>query len=160
MIELRLSHKEKKYNRILTDKERREDGWYDKNDNSANGLTRCAIDFLTYNGHQAERINTMGRMKDNKREVKDVLGRTRIVGSVEWQKGTGTKGSADISATIKPTWSKFGISVKIEVKMKDKQSLDQKLYEQSINQAGGVYIIIRSLGDLMAWYDEFNNNPL
>jgi exopolysaccharide biosynthesis protein len=98
-------------------------------------------------------------MKDNKKEVKDVLGRTRIVGSVEWQKGTGTKGSADISATIKPTWSKFGISVKIEVKMKDKQSEHQKLYEQSINQAGGVYIIIRSLGDLMTWYDEFNNNP-
>jgi hypothetical protein len=103
----------------------------------------------------------MGRMKDNKKEVKDVLGRTRIVGSVEWQKGTGTKGSADISATIKPTWSKFGISVKIEVKYaKDRQSEDQKLYEQSINQAGGVYIIIRSLGDLMQWYDEFNSTPL
>jgi hypothetical protein len=144
----------------MTDNERREDGWYDKNDNSANGLTRCAIDFLTYNGHQAERINTMGRMKDNKKEVKDVLGRTRIVGSFEWQKGTGTKGSADISATIKPTWSKFGISVKIEVKYgRDYQKHDQKLYEQSINQAGGVYIIIRSLGDLMQWYDEFNNNP-
>jgi hypothetical protein len=161
MIELKLSHHERKYNVTMTDKERREDGWYDKSDNSANGLTRCAIDFLRFNGHQAERINTMGRMKDNKKEVKDVLGRTRIVGSVEWQKGTGTKGSADISATIKPTWSKFGISVKIEVKYgRDYQKPDQKLYEQSINQAGGVYIIIRSLGDLMVWYDEFNSTPL
>jgi hypothetical protein len=43
---------------------------------------------------------------------------------------------------------------------RDYQKPDQKLYEQSINQAGGVYIIIRSLGDLMAWYDEFNSNPL
>lgn len=155
MIELKLSNHERKYSVTMTDKERREDGWYDKSDKTANGLTRCIIDFLTWSGHQAERINTMGRRVDNKKEVKDVLGRVRIVGSAEWQKGTGTKGSADISATIKPTWSDYGISVKIEVKIKDRQSLDQKKYEQAINNAGGVYIIVRSMEDLIEWYDNF-----
>jgi hypothetical protein len=155
MIELKLSNHERKYSVTMTDKERREDGWYDKSDKTANGLTRCIIDFLTWSGHQAERINTMGRRVDNKKEVKDVLGRVRIVGSAEWQKGSGTKGSADISATIKPTWSDYGISVKIEVKIKDRQSLDQKKYEQAINNAGGVYIIVRSMEDLIEWYDNF-----
>ena len=142
----------------MTDKEKREDGWYDRNDKTANGLTRCIIDFLTWNGHQAERINTMGRMIDRKQVVTDVLGFKKTIGSVEWQKGTGTKGSADISATIKPTWSNYGISVKIEVKIKDKQSEHQKKYEESINNAGGVYIIVRSMEDLIDWYDNFNNH--
>ena len=158
MIELKLSNHERKYNVVMTDKERREDGWYDKSDKTANGLTRCIIDFLTWSGHQAERINTMGRRVDNKKEVKDVLGRVRIVGSAEWQKGTGTKGSADISATIKPTWSDYGISVKIEVKIgKDKMSDHQRKYESAINQAGGVYIIAKDLDGFVEWYDNFVN---
>ncbi len=29
-------------------------------DDTANGLTRCVVDFIRYNGGQAERINTTG----------------------------------------------------------------------------------------------------
>jgi hypothetical protein len=161
MIALKLSHHQLKYNTTLSDKERAYFGFYDKTDNSANGLTRCCIDFLTFNGHQAERINTMGRRIDKTKVVTDILGHKKTIGSVEWQRGTGTKGSADISATIKPEWSKFGISVKIEVKYgKDRISDHQRKYEQSINQAGGIYIIVRTIGDLMQWYDEFISNPI
>jgi hypothetical protein len=161
MIALKLSHHQQKYNTILTDKERAYFGFYDKTDNSANGLTRCCIDFLTFNGHQAEKITTMGRRIDKTKVVTDILGHKKTIGSVEWQRGTGTKGSADISATIKPQWAKFGISVKIEIKYKkDRQSDDQKKYEQTINQAGGIYIIVRTIGDLMQWYDEFISNPI
>jgi hypothetical protein len=124
-------------------------------------LTKCIIDWITFKGGQAERINTMGRRVDNTKTVKDVLGFTRVVGSVSWQKGTGTKGSADISATIPMVVNnmKVGVSVKIEVKYgKDRQSEDQKKYEHSINEAGGIYVIARNIDDFIQWYDETFKN--
>jgi hypothetical protein len=119
------------------------------NDNSANALTKSIIDFLTFSGFQAERINTMGKRIDKTKTVDTVLGK-RQIGSVSWIKGTGTKGSADISATIK------GRSVKIEVKYgKDRQSEYQKEYQQSIETAGGVYVIAKDFDSWLQWYYDF-----
>lgn len=116
----------------------------------ANALTKCVIDWINFSGGQAERISTTGRPIDNTKIVTDVIGRQRTVGSVEWIKGTGTKGSADISATIN------GISVKIEIKYgKDRQSDDQEKYEKAIEKAGGVYLIVRNFDDFVSWYDNF-----
>ena len=79
-------------------------------DSTANGLTKAIIDYINLHGYQAERINTMGVARTKYRTDGSVAG-------VQWTKGTGTPGSADISATIK------GRSVKIEVKIgKDRQS--------------------------------------
>lgn len=96
-------------------------------ENTANELTRSIIAFIEIIGGQAERINSMGRQISNK-------GRTK------WVYGTGTNGTADISATWK------GISIKIEVKATkgEKQSKYQKEYQRSIEQAGGIYIQARS----------------
>jgi hypothetical protein len=117
------------------------------NDDSANALTKSIIDFLTFSGFQAERINTMGKRIDKTKTVDTVLGK-RQIGGVSWIKGTGTKGSADISATIK------GRSVKIEVKYgKYRQSEYQKEYQQAIETAGGVYVIAK---DFDSWYEWFN----
>jgi hypothetical protein len=140
-----------------TDEDLQSFNFYTKTDNSANHLTGCIMDWIRYNGGQAERINTMGRRIDNTKISKDVLGGTRLIGSVSWQKGTGTKGSADISATIpmQVNGIKFGVSVKIEVKYgKDRQSEDQKKYEHTINEAGGIYVIARNIDDFIEWYDE------
>ena len=116
-------------------------------DNTANGLTKCIIDFLMLSGYQAERINTMGRPIDNRKQVTDVLGRVKTIGSMTWGKSTARKGSADISATIK------GKSVKIEVKIgKDKQSDFQKEYQKEVEWAGGIYIIAKSFQDFYDWY--------
>jgi hypothetical protein len=115
-------------------------------DKTANGLTRCIIDYLTLQGYQAERISTTGRMVDNTKNYTNVLGITKQLGSKKWIKGSGTKGSADISATIK------GKSVKIEVKIgKDRQSEHQKAYQQSIENSGGLYLIATS-------FEQFINN--
>lgn len=117
------------------------------NDDSANALTRCVIDFLTYSGFQAERINTMGKRIDNRKQVETVAGK-REIGSVSWIKGTGTKGSADISAVIK------GWAVKIEIKYgKDRQSADQKAYQQAIESAGGVYLIVKDFDGFIEWFN-------
>jgi hypothetical protein len=119
-------------------------------DKTANGLTKCIIEFLQLSNHQAERINTMGRPIDNRKQVTDVIGRTKTIGSMTWGKSTATKGSADISATI------LGRSVKIEVKIgADRQSEDQKVYQANIEKSGGKYWIAKNFDDFIKKYDDF-----
>lgn len=116
-------------------------------DDTANGLTRCIIDYLHYKGWQAERINTTGIPIDSRRQVTDITGRTRNIGSLTWRPSGSTVGSADISATIN------GRSVKIEVKIgKDRQSEAQRRYQQAIEQAGGLYYIARNFTEFHSWY--------
>jgi hypothetical protein len=79
-----------------------------------------------------------------------VVGIRRTVGSLTWIPGTGTKGSADISATIQ------GRSVKIEIKIgRDRQSQAQLDYQADIERAGGIYVIIKTLEDFFQWFDNF-----
>lgn len=117
-------------------------------DNSANGLTRCIIDFLKLSGWQAERINNTGRVIDTRHTYIDVTGRSRTIGQKKWIKGTGTNGTADISATIK------GRSVKIEVKYgNDRQSEAQRVFQSQVKQAGGLYFIASSFKQFLNWYN-------
>ena len=119
-------------------------------DKKANGLTKCITDFVNFSGYQAERISTMGRVIDNRESYINVIGQTVTMGSTKYIPGTGTKGSADISATI------MGRSVKIEVKIgADRQSPNQKSYQMAIEKAGGVYIIAKTFPDFLEWYDNF-----
>ncbi len=114
----------------------------------ANGLTRCVIDWIKFSGGQAERISVTGRMVDGTKKYTDVMGYSRIVGSVSYQKSSMTKGSADISATIR------GRSVKIEIKIgRDRQSDAQKEYESAVRKAGGVYLIVHTLDEFVQWWD-------
>ena len=125
---------------------------YKRRDNSANALTQCILDYFKYNGWQAERISTTGRYIDESKVVTDVIGRVRKIGTGKWIPGTGTKGSADISATLPITIGehRIGLSLKIEVKFgKDKQSADQKNYEEQIKSTGGVYLIARNMDDFI-----------
>jgi hypothetical protein len=124
-----------------------EDLLTDWNDNSANALTKCIIHFITYSGFQAERINTMGVYREGK---KIQVGENTRQLKGKYTPSTGTKGSADISATIR------GRSVKIEVKYgKDKQSEVQKRYQESIEQAGGTYFIARNFDEFIIFYNNF-----
>ena len=123
---------------------------YKSKESGANDLTRLVIDFLTFNNCQAERISSQGQYRDGKKQVTDCIGRTRTIGSGKWTKGTSTKGTADISATIK------GRSVKIEIKWKaDIQNDAQKEYQASIEKAMGVYIIVKTFDDFIIWFDSF-----
>jgi len=116
-------------------------------DDTANGLTRCIIDFVRFNGGQAERINTTGIPIDTRREVTDIVGHRRTIGSVQWRPSGGTVGSADISATI------GGRSVKIEVKIgRDRQSEAQRQYQASIEAAGGLYFVAKDFSSFLTWY--------
>jgi hypothetical protein len=117
-------------------------------DKTANSLTRAIITYLQLKNHQAERISVTGRPQDNTRIVTDVLGSQRRIGSVTWIPGTMTRGSADISSTIR------GRSVKWEVKVKkDKQSEFQKKYQESIERAGGYYFIVHNFMEFIERYN-------
>ena len=117
-------------------------------DDTANGLTKCGIDFLKVKGHQAERISTTGRPIDRTKTFTDVLGHQRTIGRIEWIPGTSTKGSADISATID------GRSVKIEVKIgPDRMSQAQRDYERSIVTSGGIYYIAKDFATFLTWFN-------
>lgn len=117
------------------------------NDSTANGLTKCVTDYINLIGGQAERISSSGRYIDESRIVTDVLGNRKKIGTGKYIKGTGTNGTADISATFK------GKSIKIEIKMKDKQSEAQKEYQQAIERAGGIYFICHNFDEFL---DKFN----
>ena len=124
-----------------------EDLLTDWNDNSANSLTKSIEFYINANGFQAERINTMGVYREGK---KIQVGENSRQLKGTWTPSTSTKGSADISATIR------GRSVKIEVKYgKDKQSEVQKRYQESIEQAGGTYYIARNFDEFIIFYNNF-----
>jgi hypothetical protein len=125
-------------------------------DNTSNGLTKCVIDFITLNGFQAERINSIGRSIDTTETVIDVIGRARQIGNVSWIKGSSTNGTADISSII------LGRSIKIEIKCKatgdNYQSKDKIAYQKEIEAAGGVYVIARTFEGFKEWYQKFIEN--
>lgn len=123
---------------------------------STNGLTKAVIDILTWDGHLAERTNNQGRMVDQTITYTDILGHRRTIGSLQWQKGTGTNGTSDIKADISHPAYRFPIPVKIEIKWnKDRQSDVQKDYQQSVESKGGVYVIVKNIEGFYSWYDAF-----
>jgi len=120
--------------------------WSDK---TANGLTKMIVSFIQMSGYQAERINTMGTYRAAKKYT-NMDGVTRTIGKGSWTRSGSTPGSADISATIK------GRSVKIEVKIgRDSQSQLQKAYQETVENAGGTYIIAKDFDQFIEWYDSY-----
>lgn len=122
----------------------------DWKDNSANSLTKCVIAWIQFMGGQAERISSQGQYREG---AKIQVGSGQLAYTKQlpgkWTPGQSTKGTADISATIR------GRSVKIEIKQKDKQSEAQKQYQAAIERAGGVYIIVRDFDSFVEWYESF-----
>lgn len=108
------------------------------NDENANGLTRCIVDYINLKGYQSERILCMGAPIP-------VGNGTYRMGKTSMDKGT-----ADISATIR------GISVKIEVKIgRDKLSSFQIAYGERVRQAGGIYYVAKDFGSFYNWFESF-----
>lgn len=121
-------------------------------DKTAAGLEAAICRFITLMGYQAERIKNTGRAIDNTKVVTDALGFSRKIGSVEYVRGTGTNGTADISATVK------GRSVKWEVKIgNDRQSEAQKKYQDMTERSGGLYFIVRNFEDFINQYNQVIN---
>ena len=124
---------------------------------TTNGLTQAVITYIELKGWTAERVNNTGRRIDNTKEVTDVLGHRKVIGSTKWIKGTGKDGTADIHASME------GKNIKIEIKnskTKDKQSKNQKQYQREIELTGGVYWIVGNFTEAFALIEQYEDNPL
>lgn len=99
-------------------------------DATANELTKTIIwDMYHVRGGVAYRINN-GATYDKKKGI--------------YRKGVQRKGVPDIIGIINGKF--YGIEVKIG---KDRQSADQKIIEQEIKNAGGVYFIAKTYDDYL-----------
>ncbi|MFP4365491.1 MAG: hypothetical protein ACLFQA_00220 [Bacteroidales bacterium] len=117
-------------------------------DKTANGLTKCIIDWVKFNGGFAERINTMGVPMDKRKVVTNVIGQQQQVGSLEWRRSGATRGSADVSCVIN------GKAIKVEVKAgRDRQSEAQKRYQAEVERAGAIYFIARNFDEFVEFYN-------
>ena len=124
---------------------------------SSNGLSKAICNFMKWEGHHMERTNNMGRPIQKKvPKFSLISGKVEYLeGGIEWQKGTGIKGSSDLKGHISSAKHKFGIPCYIEVKWnKDKQSMEQKEYQKTINNTKGIYYIAKDIDSFFSWYDQ------
>lgn len=122
-------------------------------DNTANGLTRCILDFLILSGHFCERTGNEGRVIDQRKTYTDVIGRQKTIGTVKRIKSSGTKGTSDLKAIIN------GRMIAIEVKIgSDRQSEHQKEYQRKVEASGGIYWIAKSFDQFYKLYQEYLEN--
>jgi hypothetical protein len=119
--------------------------WTDK---TTNGLTKAIIDWLTYSGHYANRINTQGQARVKKIPRYSLIsGKIEYTDKVEYTKSMTAKGTPDIDAIIN------GLPVKIEVKAgKDRIRDEQVRQGNRITAAGGIYFVARNMDQFVNWY--------
>jgi hypothetical protein len=119
---------------------------------TSNGLTAAIINYCTWMGQYANRINTMGRVIKQGKDITTVMG--TIKAKTVMIKGSTKRGTPDIDCVIN------SYPVKLEVKIgKDKQSYEQLKQEAAIIQAGGYYYVIRDIDSFFVVFDKFMNAP-
>lgn len=116
-------------------------------DRTANGLTKCIVDYINLIGGMAERRNSMGRYLQPKTYT-NVFGKKVQLGKGKYIPTTGRKGTSDISGVFK------GVPLAVEVKIgKDRMSNPQEVYKAHFETAGGWFCIARSFEQ---FYNEFS----
>ncbi len=104
-------------------------------DKTANGLTKSVIDYIRFNGGDAQRIICMGTVR-------------KINGATRWTHSGMRRGTVDIHAIIS------GRAVSIEVKAgNDRMSDPQYKERERIEKAGGLYFIARSMDKFIHWFN-------
>ena len=127
--------------------------------NTANGMQTFCTNYCNWMGHHLERTNNMGVPVKKKIPKFNIFSGKleHIDGGMEWRKGTGARGSSDLKGHINNPKHKFPIPVYIEIKIKDKQSHDQKEYEATINKTGAIYGIVHNPEEFFKLFDYVMN---
>lgn len=103
-----------------------------------NAITKFIVNFIDYHGHFASRIQSQGQYVQSKSR---------------WIKSKVKRGIGDIIACIN------GDFVMIEVKYgSDKQSDVQKLVQKQVTDAGGKYLIVKTIEDFIKFYESNYRN--
>jgi hypothetical protein len=116
-------------------------------DQTTNGLTRCVCDFLKFNGHYYNRVNSQGQVRLETVQ----LSNGGSFKKAKWTYGTSNRGTADITAII------FGKHVAIEIKCKgtrDRIRPTQLIEKRRIEAAGGIYYIATDMESFTGWYEQ------
>jgi hypothetical protein len=105
-------------------------------DDSANHLTNTIIDFITFSGGDANRINTQGQLR-------------KIKGEMKWTHGSTRRGTADIHAIFQ------GRHISIEIKIgNDRQSEAQIKESERVRNAGGLYFVAKNMDSFLEWWEQ------
>jgi len=122
---------------------------------TANGLTTFCANYIKWTNGHLERTNNMGVPVKKKIPKFNIFSGKleQLDGGIEWRKGTGAKGSSDLKGHIVTPNHKYGLPVYIEIKIKDKQSEDQKEYERKINSTGGLYAVVHNPDEFFSFID-------
>lgn len=100
-------------------------------DDTANGLTRCVVDYAKLRGSFASRLNNQGVYRRGK-----------------YTRTTARRGLPDVLIT------RNGQSLFVEVKVgRDKLSEHQKKIQQEQVKAGGAYFTARDFEGFKNWFD-------
>lgn len=136
----------KEYPKTYADKHYCEPNYPDPK--TTNGITSIIIDHLKWEGHYSNRQNVMGRQIGG-------ITKTRSGATFDdrkYIKSSTRKGASDISAAI------YGRMIAIEVKnehTKDTMKENQEKEQKRVEAAGGVYVVIQSVGQYFAWYEKY-----
>lgn len=114
----------------------------------ANGLTQLIVNFLTWKGHHANRINTQGQARVQKIPRFNLHTQTtQYTDKVTYTSSMTKRGTPDIASIVN------GKAVMIEVKVgKDKLSEHQLKQQAEIELAGGYYFVARNMTSFYEWY--------
>lgn len=121
-------------------------------DKTPNELTKCVFDFLKLKGHFCEQTNKVGRVVDNLRQVTDVLGNSRLIGSIHRVYSSEIKSRCQLKAVI------CSKSISIEVKggeFFENQSQSQRTSQIEVEKSGGIYITVPDFEYFLTWYKNF-----
>lgn len=112
-------------------------------DDTANGLTKCIVDWINFDGGHANRVNTQGQVR--KERIQLAFGNSRDI--MRYTRSTTNLGTADVLAIIK------GKAVSIEIKIgKDSLSKHQLAEQDRVTRAGGLYFVATDMQSFVDWY--------
>ena len=118
----------------------------------SNGLTTFIVNFLTWKGHRATRINVSGRLIEQPEKQASGI----ILGTKKYMHSRTRKGTADISSTV--LINGVGRSVQWEIKVGRDRPSPAQLEEQKREQrAGGFYFFVHDAAEFFYLYDSLFN---
>jgi len=115
-------------------------------------LEEVIIRTLSLRGFEAKKVNTRGKMIDQRKTYTDVLGNRKTIGSMTWVKDhTATKGEPDVKSLM------YGVTVYWEVKIgADKLSPEQIAFKE---RGKGRYIVevVKTVDEFLQRFEALDN---
>jgi hypothetical protein len=114
--------------------------------NTAAQHEKAIVKFLQLHGHMGAKVSTQGTFREGE-SYETAAGHTLRAKSF-FQPTGGRLGAADISASI------YGVAVHFELKYSkgDRQSPQQKKFEDEVIASGGHYLIVKNVEDFYRRY--------